>query len=539
MRDAGTTVGCVPGTRELIHKGRTRMTGEVIVVGAGPGGLAAAMLLAKDGHRVTVLEQQDRIGGRCATLRAGEYRFDIGPTFFLYPHILREIFAACGYRLDDEVELVRLDPQYDLLFDEGEKISATGDLDRLTAEIARLSPADADAIARYFRDNRSKLKAFSPILQRPFNRLTDYLSPSVIKSLPLMRPFSSVDRDLARYFSDERVRLAFSFQSKYLGMSPFNCPSLFTILAFMEYEYGVFHPIGGCGAVTEAMARVAREMGVRIYTQEPVERLTFEGRRITGVETGRSRYRADALVANADFGHFMSRLVPNHLRRRWRDERLARKKLSCSTFMMYLGIEGRYDSLAHHTISIADDFRRNVEEITTGAQVPQHPSLYIQNACVTDPDLAPPGHSTLYVLAPVGNLRGGVDWSVETAAFREVVLDRLADIGLADLRQRIRYEHVMTPQTWQDELSVYEGATFNLAHNFGQMLYFRPHNRFEDLDGVYLVGGGTHPGSGLPVIFESARITSRLVAEDLGVAHPAGRAGVLANRDLAELGRAS
>ena len=492
------------------------MAREIVIVGAGPGGLAAAMLLAKDGHDVTVFEQQARIGGRSGSITADGYTFDIGPTFFLYPQILREIFASCGRRLDDEVELVRLDPQYDLLFEGGAKIQATGDIARLKEAISHLSPEDANSVERYFTENRSKLDAFRPVLERPFNKLTDYLAPSVIRSLPLLRPLSSVDRDLSRYFKDERVRLAFSFQSKYLGMSPFNCPSLFTILAFMEYEYGVFHPKGGCNAIMHAMARAARDMGVRIYTEEPVERLVFDRDRIIGVGTAHGAANADALVVNADFGHFMTNLVPDHMRKRWRNKKLERKKLSCSTFMMYLGIEGRYDDLAHHTILIADDFRRNVAEVELGTGVPDRPSLYIQNASVTDDTLAPAGHSTLYVLAPVGNLRGGVDWPAETAAFRDVVYKRLEEMGLADIRQRVRYEKILTPQNWGDDLSVYQGATFNLAHNFRQMLYFRPHNRFEDIDGLYLVGGGTHPGSGLPVIFESARITSQLVTDDLG-----------------------
>ncbi len=492
------------------------------VIGAGPGGLAAAMLLAASGAEVVVHERLGRVGGRSGTWRGqgpdGGYRFDIGPTFFLYPRILEEIFAVCGHDLHAEVDMVRLDPQYDLVFEGGQRLSASGDAAALAEAVAAFSPRDAANIPRYMADNRAKLNAFMPILQQPFTHVANYLRPKVLRALPAMRPLSTVDRDLARYFSDERVRLAFSFQSKYLGMSPFRCPSLFTILAFMEYEYGVWHPRGGCGAVMAAMARVAGRMGVRIHLDDPVEQVLTERGRATGLRFADRTEQYDALVINADFAHAMKTLVPNADRRRWTDKRIDKRTFSCSTFMLYLGIEGRLDELGHHTIFLSDDYRRNIAEIEAGQAPPGRPSFYVQNASVTDPSLAPPGHSTLYVLIPVGHNRpNGIDWPAEQANYRRLALDRLAQVGLTDIEPRIRYEKMLTPLDWETDMAIHKGATFNLAHSLDQMLMFRPHNRFEDIDGVYLVGGGTHPGSGLPTIFESARISSRLAAEDLGL----------------------
>jgi len=480
------------------------------------------MLLAKAGVDVTVYEARDCIGGRSSTITAptpqGTFRFDMGPTFFLYPRVLADIFAACGRRLDDEVELIRLDPQYRLVFENGGEIQATGDMARMAAEIARFSPSDAAAFPRFMADNRKKLAAFRPVLEGAFNGMRDLMRPDVMRSLSKLRPHRSVDQDLGTYFRNERVRLAFSFQSKYLGMSPFRCPSLFTILSFMEYEYGVYHPRGGTGAVMAAMARVARSLGAKVKLNEPIQGLLFEGSRAVGVRTPAGEARHDALVINSDFAHTMTKLVPDAIRRRWSDRKIASKKFSCSTFMMYLGIEGSIPDLSHHTIYLAEDYRRNVAEIEAG-MAPANPSFYVQNACVTDPALAPPGHSTLYVLVPVGHrMDGGAEWSAaEVARYRALTLKRLERIGIPDLERRIRFEKVLTPQGWEDDLRVYRGATFNLAHNLGQMLHFRPRNRFEDLQNVYLVGGGTHPGSGLPVIFESARITSHLMAEDLNL----------------------
>jgi phytoene desaturase len=299
-------------------------------------------------------------------------------------------------------------------------------------------------------------------------------------------------------------------------MSPFRCPSLFTILSFLEYEYGIYHPRGGCGAVSSAMARVAAELGATIRLNEPVESLEFDGRRPSAVISSTGRHPCDALVINADFTRAMQRLVPNSLRRRWTDEKIARKRFSCSTFMIYLGVEGR-EELAHHTIYLTTDYRRNLGEVERGDRLSDDPSFYVANPCVTDSTMASEGMSALYVLVPVPHQHPGIDWNREKAGFRQRVLRQLEKIGIRDLERRIRFEETLTPAEWDERFEIHLGATFNLAHNLSQLLHLRPRNRFEDLDRVYLVGGGTHPGSGLPVIYESARISSRLVAEDLGI----------------------
>ncbi|ACA19522.1 phytoene desaturase [Methylobacterium sp. 4-46] len=493
---------------------RTLSGRRAVVVGAGPGGLAVALLLAREGVHVTVVEKDDCVGGRTRTVTApGGYRFDIGPTFFLYPRILADIFASCGERLEDHVRLERLDPLYHLVFEGGGEIRATSDVTRLQAEIARMAPADAANVPRYLADNRAKLEAFRPVLEQPFDSLRSLVSAPMLRALPLLRPHATVDRDLQRYFADPRVRLAFSFQTKYLGMSPFRCPSLFTILSFLEYEHGVFHPVGGCGAVSEAMAGLARRLGVDIRLGTAVDRVLFEGDRAVGVEAGGERLPADSVVVNGDFAKVVRALVPERHRPRWRDAKLDRARLSCSTFMLYLGLEGRMpEGLGHHTILLAEEYRRNIAEISTGI-LPRQPSLYVQHAGFTDGGMAPPGHTSLYVLVPVPNLRADIDWATVRPQYRRLVLDRLKLLGLTDIERRIRYERIVDPTDWRDAFAVNEGATFNLSHDLGQMLYFRPHNRFGR--GLYLVGGGTHPGSGLPVIYEGARITARLLLEDL------------------------
>ncbi len=502
------------------------MSRTVNIIGAGPGGLACAMLLAQAGVRVKVFERLPVPGGRTSTITTPEgFRFDIGPTFFLYPRVLDEIFTACGRDLRQEVEMVRLDPQYRLIFGAGGELLATPDTARMEAEVARLSPADAGAFSRFMEHTRAKFERFAPFLEQPFESWLDLASPDLIKLMPLLKPWRSLDSELGTFFSDERIRLAFTFQSKYLGMSPFKCPSLFSILSFLEYEHGVYHPIGGCGAVSTAMARIAEELGAEIHYDEPVESLDFAGRRITAVQTASGRHEANATVVNADFARSMTRLVPDSLRRRWNDRKIASRRFSCSTFMLYLGIEGRYDDVAHHNIYLSEDYRQNLADIEHRHALSSDPSMYVQNACITDPSLAPSGMSTLYLLIPVTHRHPNVDWRREQQRYREVALDQLERIGIRGVRERIRFEKMLTPDDWQDDYEIYRGATFNLAHDLGQMLHMRPHNRFEDVDGMYLVGGGTHPGSGLPVIYSSARITTDLLLDDLGLGRSAATAG--------------
>jgi phytoene desaturase len=494
------------------------MAHRVIIIGAGPGGLATAMLLAKAGLEVTVIESQPRVGGRTSAIEGDGYRFDLGPTFFLYPQILEETFTAVGRDLHREVPMKKLDPQYRLTFGAGGELLCSSDLEKMVAEIAKLAPADAPQFRRFMAYNRVKLEKFAPCLQAPFLGWTSLLQTRLLAVLPYLKPWKSLHAELAGYFRDPRLQLAFTFQSKYLGMSPFQCPSLFSILSFLEYEHGIWHPIGGCNALTRGMARVATELGATIRLNEPVAEILFEGRRAVGVRAASGELRADAVVVNADFGHAMTTLVPDRLRRRWTDATIARKRFSCSTFMLYLGIEGQYEQLMHHNIYVARNYRQNLDEIENQHVLTEDPSFYVENPCRTDETMAPSGHSALYVLVPVSHQHPNIDWSKERNRYRQVALRQLAKLGLGDIEKRIRFERIVTPVEWENKVGIYKGATFNLAHNLGQMLHLRPQNRFEEFNRMYLVGGGTHPGSGLPVIFESARISARLLLEDLGQA---------------------
>lgn len=486
-----------------------------VVVGAGPGGLAAAMLLASQGYEVEVLEKNDRVGGRSSRITLGEYHFDRGATFLMMPHLLEELFTAAGRSLGDYVVMKKLSPLYALHF--GDTVfTPSADPEATAACIAELFPGEEAGYRRFMKEEEIKFGRVMPLLQRPFTSLRDYFKADIFKALPRLHLTETVYDRLSRYFRDERLKLSFTFQAKYLGMSPWDCPGTFTILSYLEHRYGLFHPIGGINQVFEAMAGIIREYGGKIRLSTGVKRVITRNGRAEGVllDSGET-IQADHVVLNADFAAAMNRLFEPGELKKYTPDKLSRKSYSLSTCMMYLGVDGEIQ-LPHHSVYFADDYRRNVEDITRRKQLSDDFSLYIHNPSVLDSTLAPPGKSSLYVLVPVPNLTGDTDWSKEGPAYRESVLERLERIPqLAGIRERIEQELFFTPQDWEEQLHVYQGATFNLAHSLNQMMLLRPHNKFEEADGVWLVGGGTHPGSGLPTIFESAKISvSMLMQQD-------------------------
>lgn len=490
----------------------------VAVIGAGPGGLAAAMILAHRGVEVTVFEKQPFVGGRTSRLQVGEFRFDRGPTFLNMPYILEEIFEETGRNLRDYVNMVRLEPMYDLYFERGNrKLSMTTDRDVMHEAIEEQFPGNGEGYERFMAEQAIKLSKLMPVLQTAHDQLTDYVSTRVLKALPFLSIGKSLYDVLSEYFTSEELKYAFTFQAKYLGMSAWECPGGFSILSYMEHAYGVHHPIGGVNELCHAMAKVVEEEGGTIRLGEPVERLLLDGKDVTGLVANSVHYAFDEVVIGADFAHAMTSLVPAGTLSRWSPEQLKKKRYSCSTFMLYLGLNHVYDDVAHHTIHFANDYEKNVKEMTQELKLSEDFSFYVQNASLVDPTLAPQGKSSLYVLVPVPNNLSNIPWEQFESRMTERVLDALETRSpFHNIREKIEVMQTITPLDWE-AFGVYEGATFNLGHNLSQMMYFRPHNQFEELGNVWLVGGGTHPGSGLPTIFESARITTNLLRDRAGV----------------------
>lgn len=486
----------------------------VVVIGAGPGGLTAGMLLAHRGFRVTIVEKTDRVGGRNAELKLGEHSFDVGPTFLHQKFCLDEIFAELGMRADDKMEFVNLNPMTRLSWG-GTSLNTFSEADRMSAELERVFPGSSAGFHRYMSDHAVKFKAIYPCLQRPYHMLRAFLNPTLLKALPYVATARSVHDVLGDYFDDERLKLAFTFQSKYLGMSPWHCPALFSILSYTEYRYGVYHVQGGLNRISHGMAEVFTELGGELCLESPVEKIIHNGRHAEGVHLKNGKLiQADAVVVNADYGHaattlFNGRSVPV--------EKMRKRQFSCSTFMIYAALDTIYPDEPHHHILFADDYQKNVADIQSERFVSEDMSIYVRNSSVVDPYVAPAGQSGLYILAPTINTRHGFEWDLHKEEYADKILRRIEQrTGMKDLRSRIVAKRLITPDDWESS-SIFMGATFNLAHTLNQMLYLRPHNRCQGFDNCYLVGGGTHPGSGLPTIYESGRISANLICNQFGM----------------------
>ncbi len=491
---------------------------KVIIVGAGPGGLSAATILAHQGFDVTVLEKEEEVGGRNGPVSLGPYKFDTGPTFLMMKFILDEVFRLTGRNIDDYLECVLLDPMYRLQFDDREVICSP-DHKAMQEEIDKKFPEEKGGqMDKFLSWEKNRFQKLMPALRRDYTSWTSLCSRELIRSLPYFGANRSLFDVLGNYFKEDKLKLSFTFQAKYLGMSPWECPGGFAIIPYVEHAYGIWHVMGGLFKICEAMAKIVREEGGQIYLNSPVKSLLIKDKKVGGVllEDGNT-LTGDYVIINADFAYAMENLMEKNTLPRYNSQKLAKMKYSCSIFMLYLGLDKLYD-LDHHNIYFARDYKKNVDDIFKGNKLSQDFSIYVQNASVTDPNLAPEGHSAIYVLVPVSNNQSGIDWEKEKDPFRQRVLDKIKErTGIKDLEDHIVEEKIISPLEWEKDYNVYLGATFNLAHSMSQMLYFRPPNKFRKLKGLYLVGGGTHPGSGLPTIYQSALISTSLILKEQGI----------------------
>ena len=489
------------------------MQKKILIIGAGPGGLTSGMILAHRGYDVTILEKASVIGGRNAPIQAGDYTFDTGPTFLHQKFTLDEVFAETGRKPEDYMEFVKLDPMTTLTWGDV-SMETSFDQETMKQNIEAAFPGESKNYERFMHDHCEKLRKIFPCLLNPYHKLSYYLRSHMLKALPYVATTKSVMDVLSEYFDDERLKLAFTFQAKYLGMSPWNCPALFSILSYIEYAHGIYHVQGGLSNISAGMAKVFEEEGGKIMLDTEVQEIEYTGDRAAKVTLSNGKtMECDDLIVNADYAHARSTIFGKHNESR---KSLLKKKYSCSTFMLYLGLDKLYENEPHHHVLFAKDYHQNLRDIQNERVVSDDMSIYVRNSSVTDPTVAPEGHSQLYILVPTINTRHNHPWEENQQAYRDKVLDRIEQqTGMKDLRQHIVEERCITPKGWEDA-NIFIGATFNLAHTMRQMLYLRPQNKLKGFENIYLVGGGTHPGSGLPTIYESARISANLICESYG-----------------------
>lgn len=492
------------------------MNKKVVIVGAGPGGLSAGMILASRGYQVEIFEKNKVVGGRSAALRLGDFTFDTGPTFLMMPQLLEDIFTISGRKINDYLEMKEIDPFYRLKFtNKGIEFFPTRNRKAMLQHIAEVFPGDQENYQEFLVKEKIKFDKLFACLKIPYHSPLHFFRKQFIRAIPQFEIGRSLYQKLTEYFQHEEMRIAMTFQAKYLGMSPWECPGAFTILSFIEHDGGIYHPIGGLNRISEAMATVIKENSGQIHLSAEVKEVIVENRQAKGVKlTNGERVMADHIIINADFAQAMTTLVNPRDRRKYTDQNLQKRDYSCSTFMLYLGLNHKY-SIPHHNIIFADDYQKNVEDIYQNKQLSADPSFYLQNPSVIDHTLAPAGKSALYALVPVTNNSSGLDWEKEKTGFRDLLIEKIKEkTELKDIEQQIEMEKIITPADWENDYAVYNGATFNLSHKLTQMLYFRPHNRFEEFSNCYITGGGTHPGSGLPTIYQSGRIAANLIVQD-------------------------
>jgi phytoene desaturase len=485
-----------------------------LVIGAGIGGIASAARLARSGYDVTVVEKNAVPGGRCDRLVRDGHRFDTGPSLFLMPEIFAETYAALGERMEDHLNLRRIDPTYRVRFDDGSELALTADINVMRAQLEAIEPGALGGFLRYMAEGyRHYHLSLQRFVGRNFYSLLDYFS---LQNLPLLFKLKALVKhydNIGNYFQHPRLKAVFTFQDMYLGLSPYDAPATYSLLQYTELADGVWFPMGGMYRIIESLETIAEAQGVRFIYNAPVKQIEVDGNRTTGVllEDDR-RLSADVIVANADLPYVYRRLLPD----RAEAERLERKKYTCSAIIFYWGVDQVYPQLDHHNVFLSGDYRASFDRIFEDYTLPEKPSLYIHVPNRTDPAAAPAGQDTVMVLVPVGHLDDATpqDWDALLARARTSVLRRLTDAGVTDLEEHLKFEVTRTPHDWKRLYNLAKGAAFGLGHNFSQVGYLRPHNRHRRYRNLYFASASTHPGTGLPIVLLSARLVVERILKE-------------------------
>lgn len=484
----------------------------LVVIGSGFGGLAAAVRLQTQGHQVTLIEKRDAAGGRAYVYRHDGFTFDGGPTVITAPWLIEELFSEAGRDPKAYVELLPVDPFYRIFFEDGSIFDYSSDQEKMEREVARFNPDDVDGYRRFLRRTEDIFTTGFGLIDTPFLTIGSMLR--VLPDLVRLRADKSVYRYASAYIRDERLRRVFSFHPLLVGGNPFQTTSIYTLILFLEKKWGVWFAKGGTGAVVSALEGLFREMGGAIMFEAEVDQIVVDpaSRMSRGVRLKDGReLSSDAIVCNGDVAFTYAHLLPEGFRRTYTDARLARMTYSMSLFVLYFGTDRRYDDIPHHSIMLGKGYESLLDDIFNRHHLGDDFSLYLHRPTATDPSLAPTGCDAFYVLSPVPHLASTTDWREEAPRYRDRIIRYLEERFMPDLSRRIVTEHHIDPLHFRDTLNSYLGSAFSIAPTLTQSAWFRPHNRSEEIPNLYFVGAGTHPGAGLPGVLSSARIVAKLI----------------------------
>jgi phytoene desaturase len=491
-------------------------TKSVIVIGAGIGGITAAIHLAKRGLHVTIVEKNSHPGGRCDRFSRDGHHFDTGPTLFVMPLLYETEFRALGTSMGEQLDLQRVDPTYHLIFDDGRQLALTSDMQSMQKQLETFQPGSFEGMLRYLQEgDRHYQLVLEKLVNREFRKASDLFRVQNLSLIFRLKPLINHYRNMSAYFDDPRLKAAFTFQDIYMGLSPFEAPATFSMMPYTELAHGVWYPKGGMYSVVEALIDLARLAGVEFIFNTPVERIDTNATYARGVLIADGlRLDADAILANADLPYVYQDLLPQD----GMAQILAKKRFSCSAISFFWGVDKIYESLGPHTLFLADNYRENFERIDPDLSLPANPSLYIHAPARLDPSMAPHGQDTLTAIIPVGHMSETVEqnWNDLRDEARRQVSRRLRTLGITDIESHIKFEETYTPLSWCNRYNLAKGSTHGLSHRLTQMAYFRPSNRHSRYRNLYFVGASTHPGTGIPTAMVSGRLVSERIMEELG-----------------------
>jgi phytoene desaturase len=486
----------------------------VLIVGAGIGGIATAARLAIKGYHVTVVEKCERSGGRCGQMNLQGYRFDTGPTLFMMPELYAETYAALGENMTDQLDLQRIDPTYHLFFQDNSQLHLTSDLHDMMEQVETIERGSFERVLHYLAEGRRHYELSLPnVITKDFRNLADFINPRMIPIFLRLKAFTQHARYARRFFKSPRLQMAFTFQDMYMGLSPYESPATYSIMQYTELSDGLFFPIGGMYRIAETLTAIAEKQGVQFQYNSPVEKILTEGNRATGVIlSDGQKLSADIVVANADLGYVYKQLLPDD----GEANRIDRKEYGCSALLFYWGMDKQYPQLGPHNLFFSGDYHQGFEDIFKGLRMPDEPNFYIHAPARMDPSAAPAGGDTFYAAVPVGhiNKQNSQDWPAIQKQARAIILDRLSQVGMADLESHIKVELSFGPQDWKNRYNLMYGSAHGLSHKLSQMAYLRPHNRHKRYRNLYFVGASTHPGTGVPTVLVSARLTAQRIVEE-------------------------